>query len=129
MSANTGHVRNGFSCVRPYIFGPLSLADFVKRVFNAEELARYPVGKGFHIESKIGDSVVVMEVCDPPHPSGRPNSIYVYVEDVDAAYGRALEAGAKTIHEPQDQTYAERNAGVRDAFDNIWYIATYTGKE
>lgn len=115
--------------MRPYIFGPLSLADFVKRVFGGQELARYPVGKGFHIESKIGDSVVVMEVCDPPHPTGRPNSIYVYVSDVDAAYRRAIESGAAKIHEPQDQPYGERNAGVRDAYDNIWYLATYTGKE
>lgn len=129
MNDKTPYIRNGFGCVRSYIYGPLSLADFVKRVFGAEELARYNVGGGFHIESKIGDSAVVMEVCDPPHPSGRPNSIYVYVEDVDAAYKRAIEAGASSISEPTDQPYQERNAGVTDSFGNIWYIATYTGME
>ena len=53
------HIRNGFGAVRPYLFGKLDLAEFVVKVFGAEELARFKVGeKGFHIESKIADSVV-----------------------------------------------------------------------
>jgi PhnB protein len=50
---------------------------------------------------------------------------YVYVEDVDAAYNRALEFGAAPIAAPEDKPYQERGAGVRDLFGNIWYIATF----
>jgi PhnB protein len=51
----------------------------------------------------------------------------VYVDDVDAAYQRALASGATSITAPEDKPYQERSAGVKDSFGNIWYIATYTG--
>jgi PhnB protein len=128
MSSDTRYIRNGFSNVRPYIFGRLDLIDFVKRVFGAEELGRYKLKEqAFHIEAKVGDSVIVMEVAEPAHPTAIKNSIYVYVEDVDAAYRRAIDAGATSISGPKDQPYQERSCGVRDTFGNIWYIATYTG--
>ena len=69
--------------------------------------------------------MVVLEVGDPPHPGGTPASIYVYVEDVDAAYKRALEAGANAVGAPSDKPYQERSAGIKDSYGNIWYIATY----
>jgi PhnB protein len=127
MTAATRHIRHGVGSVRPYLYGRLDMAELVKRAFGAVELERLPVGKGFHVEAKIGDSMIVMEVCDPPHPSGTPASIYVYVDDVDAAYARALAAGATSIAAPENKPYQERAAGVKDSFGNIWYIATYTG--
>ena len=123
----TSHIRHGVGSVRPYLYGRLDMLELVKRAFGAVELDHIPVGKGFHVEAKIGDSIVVMEVCDPPHPSGKPASIYVYVEDVDAAYRRALEAGATSVAAPEDKPYQERGAGVKDSFGNTWWIATYTG--
>jgi PhnB protein len=128
MSSQPHYIRDGFSTVRPYLFGRLDLADFVRQVFGAQELARRKYGeKAFHIESKIGDSVVVLEVREPPYPTATTASVYLYVDDVDAAYKRAIEAGATSVSEPKDQPYQERNAGVRDSFGNIWYIATYMG--
>jgi uncharacterized glyoxalase superfamily protein PhnB len=50
---------------------------------------------------------------------------YLYVPDSDAAYRRALAAGAKSLHEPTDQPYGDRNSAVTDAFGNTWYIATH----
>ena len=50
---------------------------------------------------------------------------YLYLPDVDAVYRRALAAGATSIEEPKDQSYGDRNAGVRDPFGNEWYIATH----
>ena len=123
----TKHIRHGVGSVRPYLYGRLDTADLVKRALGAVELERLPVGKGFHIEAKIGDSMIVMELSDPPHPGGKPASIYVYVDDVDAAYNRALAAGATSIAAPEDKPYQERSAGVKDSFGNIWYLATYTG--
>jgi PhnB protein len=69
--------------------------------------------------------VVVLETGDPPHPSAAPASVYVYVEDVDATYNRALEFGAAPAAAPEDKPYLERGAGVRDSFGNIWWIATF----
>ena len=126
MSPKQAHIRHGIGSVRPYLYGRLDLPELLKKAFGAEELERLPVGKkGFHIETKIGDSIVVLEVGDPPHSGGTRASIYVYVEDVDAAYKRALEAGATSVAEPSDKPYQERGAGIKDSYGNIWYIATY----
>lgn len=81
----------------------------------------------FHIEAKIGDSVIVLETGDPPHTDATAGSIYVYVPDVDAAYRRAIERGAVSVAAPEDKPYQERGAGVRDSFGNVWWIATYRG--
>jgi PhnB protein len=121
------HIRHGVGSVRPYLYGRLDMLELVKRAFGAVELEHLPVGKGAHVEAKIGDSMIVMEVSDPPHPSGKPASIYVYVDDVDAAYQRALAAGATSMTAPEDKPYQERAAGVKDSFGNVWWIATYTG--
>ena len=126
MSNKQKHIRHGIGSVRPYLYGRLDLPELLKKAFGAVELERLPVGnKGFHIETKIGDSIVVLEVGDPPHPAGTRASIYVYVEDVDAAYKRAIEAGADSVAEPSDKPYQERSAGIKDSYGNIWYIATY----
>ncbi len=77
-----------------------------------------------HAQVKIGDSFVMMG-----EPMGEfqpmPASIYLYVEDTDATYQRALEAGATSIMEPADQFYGDRNAGVKDPFGNLWWIGTH----
>jgi PhnB protein len=126
-SANK-HIRHGVGSVRPFLYGHLDLLEFVRRAFGAVELEHLNAGSnGFHVEAKIGDSVIVMAVCDPPYPGATTASIYVFVKDVDAAYKAALAAGATSISAPEDKPYQERAAGVKDSFGNIWYIATYTG--
>jgi uncharacterized glyoxalase superfamily protein PhnB len=50
---------------------------------------------------------------------------YLYVPDCDAVYRLALAAGATSISEPTDQPYGDRSAGVKDAFGNMWYVATH----
>ncbi len=94
-AASASYVRHGVGTVRPYLYGNLDLVDFVQEVFGAVELERTELGpSSFHIEAAIGDSVLVLEVSDPPHESAAPASVYVYVPDVDAAYSRALHEGA-----------------------------------
>jgi PhnB protein len=53
-----------------------------------------------------------------------PAFLYLYLEDMDGAYRRALEAGATVIEEPCDMFYGDRRATIRDPFGNIWQIAT-----
>ena len=128
MSTVNTHIRYGTGAVRPYLYGHLDLVDFVMHVFGAEELERVESRKGFHIEVKIGDSVVVLEVGEPPTTATRA-SVYVYVPDVDAAYDRAIQAGATSLAKPADKPYQERGAGILDSFGNTWWIATYTGAD
>jgi PhnB protein len=54
------------------------------------------------------------------------NAIHVYVNDVDKVYQTALQAGATSLYGPVDQDYGDREAGVKDAFGNHWYIGTRT---
>ena len=51
--------------------------------------------------------------------------LHLYMEDVDAVYRRAIQAGAKSLREPADQPYGDRSGGVEDAFGNQWWIATH----
>jgi uncharacterized glyoxalase superfamily protein PhnB len=55
-----------------------------------------------------------------------PSAYYLYVEDADAVYRRALNAGAVSVQEPADQPWGDRAAGVRDPAGNFWWIATHT---
>src|SRR5206468_1707240 len=53
------------------------------------------------------------------------SSTHLYVDDVDAAYDRALQAGGESLREPQDQFYGDRSAGIKDRFGNQWWLATH----
>jgi uncharacterized glyoxalase superfamily protein PhnB len=130
----------GLHTVTPYVIveNAQALLDFVTKVFDAEqrELIRRPDGKIAHAEVTIGDSVIML-ADKPPHPpdqpaaasaaspAAMPASLYVYVEDTDGRYKRALEAGAVSVMEPVDQFYGDRNAGVKDPTGNIWWIAAH----
>lgn len=128
MTDHLKHVRHGFGSIRPYVYGHLGLWDLVKVAFGAIEIERHEFSPtAFHIEAQIGDSVIVLEVADPPHSTGSPGSIYLYLPDADDSYHKALELGATSVAAPEDKPYQERQAGVRDAFGNTWWISTYTG--
>ncbi|HEY1707630.1 MAG TPA: VOC family protein [Rhizomicrobium sp.] len=121
------YVRNGRGAVRPFVYGRLDLIDFVQNVFDPVELERNTIGNGFHIQVQIGDSVIVLSAMEPPFAEATRASLYVYVDDVDAAYARAIAAGATSLGKPSDRPFQERTASVRDTFGNVWYLATYTG--
>ena len=111
--------------VRPYLIVPGAddLMEFLRKTFGAEVVARYPTpdGKVMHAEVRVGDSV--LEVADSGEewpPIAAPQ--HVYIDDVDAAYARAIEAGATSLYEPVDQPYGDREAGVRDARGIEWFI-------
>jgi PhnB protein len=117
----------GQNTVSPYLVvkGADQLVDFLKKVFGAEEkyLMRGPGDIIMHGEVRIGESVIMLaEACEKAVP--RPAMLHVYVPDVDAAYARALAAGAVSEREPANQFYGDRSAGVTDIFGNSWYLAT-----
>jgi PhnB protein len=102
------------------------LIAFLKRAFGAQEVSKYasPDGVVHHAEIRIGDSVVEMGEAHDKYES-MPAMFYLYVPNVDAIYRQTLAAGATSLQEPIDQPYGDRQAGVRDAFGNTWYIATH----
>ncbi len=99
---------------------------FLKRAFGAEELGRHATPEGVirHATMKIGDSQLEMGEAHGPYQPMQ-SMFYLYVQDCDALYRRALAAGATSISEPKDQPYGDRSGAVKDVFGYQWYIATH----
>ena len=118
----------GYHTITPYLMVPgvAKLIDFLKQAFGATEILRFPGKDGgvMHAEVKIGDSILMMG-----EPQGdmipMPAVIHLYVEDADATYRRAIQAGGSGLREPADQFYGDRSGGVRDASGNQWWISTH----
>lgn len=117
----------GYHSVNPFVFidGAEDLIAFLGATFGeieTERLARSDGGIG-HAEVRIGDSVVMVSDSTESIPA-RPCAHYVFVDNVDAVYKRAVAAGASSLREPADQFYGNREAGVVDPWGNLWWIAT-----
>ncbi len=119
-------VREGFRTITPYITVPegAKLIEFMKHTFGAEELLRSASPAGFHAEVRIGDSMLMIGSGESVRGRERIGAFHVYVPDCDAAYRRAIQAGATSLGEPADRPYGERSGFVKDAAGNHWYIAT-----
>ncbi len=127
MTTKVKAIPEGHHTVSPYIVvtGVGKLIDFAKQVFGATEVfvSKRPDGSVQHAEIRIGDSIVMMgEGADQKN---FPAMLHLYMDDVDAVYARAIQAGAKSLREPADQPYGDRAGGVEDAFGNQWWIATH----
>jgi PhnB protein len=108
--------------------GAPKFISFLESAFAAEVVERHESDEGFvyHAKVRLGDSIVELgEAHDQWQPMH--SAIYMYVEDVDATYRQALDAGATSAKEPSDQPYGDRSAWVNDEFGNIWYLATMQG--
>jgi PhnB protein len=123
-------VPKGYRTLTPYIVAQDAdaLVGFIKKTFGAEEIFRAVGGAGgLHCEIKLGDSMMMIGGGGPGldwKGKSYPGAFHVYVRDCDAAYERAVEAGATSIQAPADQFYGERSGSVKDAAGNHWYIAT-----
>jgi PhnB protein len=127
-SKGESYVPKGLNNVNVYLHPRRAepLIGFMKRAFGAQEIAKHasPDGVVHHAEIRVGDSVVEMGEAHDKYGT-MPAMFYLYVPDCDALYRRALAAGAKSLHEPTDQPYGDRNSAVTDDFGNTWYIATH----
>lgn len=113
---------DGWHTVTPRIFvrNPEALIGFIKDIFHASGEFR----PGRPAEIRIGDSVVmVSDGAGVREPTGA--FLYVYVEDADSTYRRAIAANALSIEEPADMPYGDRRATVKDSWGNTWQIATH----
>jgi len=129
-------IPEGYPRVIPYLCvdGASAAIDFYSTVFGAKERMRMggPDGKIGHAEIEIGDAVIMlsdeypdMGSVGPKTVGGTPVNVMVYVEDVDAAFARAIKGGAKELRAVADQFYGDRSGQFEDPFGHQWYIATH----
>ena len=126
----------GYHTVTPYLIvdGAAEAIEFYKQAFGAEEVMRAdgPEGKLMHAEIKIGDSHIMLADEFPEMGArsaksygGSPVSIALYIDDVDARFQQAIDAGA-TVQKPLiDQFYGDRSGTVVDPFGLAWTLATH----
>ena len=126
----------GYHSVTPYLAlrDATAALDFYARAFGAELVLKLetPVGSIAHAEIRIGDTILMMseENADwgnlsPLALGGSPVQLMNYVPDVDAAFARALAAGAAQVRPVEDQFYGDRTGTLKDPFGYQWTLATH----
>jgi PhnB protein len=129
-------VPEGYRTITPYleVDGAEEAIDFYGRAFGAKERTRMqgPGGKIAHAELEIGDSVVMLSdpfpqfvTRNPKELGGTSVGIFMYVENVDDVFRRAVDVGASSTMEPEDQFWGDRYASVTDPFGHVWQLATH----
>jgi PhnB protein len=132
----TKSIPAGYHSVTPYLIikGAAAAIDFYKRAFGATELMRMesPDGRIGHAEIKIGDSAIMladeypeMGFRSPQSLGGAGVSLMVYLDDVDAVFDRAIDAGARELQPVKDQFYGDRSGTLQDPFGHLWTLATH----
>ena len=106
---------------RLVVHEPARLFQFLKEAFGATGEFR----EDRPSVMKIGDSLVMISSVGPR--DAMPAFLYLYVDDTDATYRWALQAGAVSLEEPAETPYGDRRGMVQDPSGNVWQIATYKG--
>jgi PhnB protein len=133
MAANP--IPEGYHSVTPYLAveDASRAIEFYKDAFGAEEVVRMPGPDGSvaHAELQIGDSKLMLSDpfpqsnVRPPSERGGPTaSIFMYVEDADATFEQAQEAGATVVAELQNMFWGDRFGTLADPFGHVWSVAT-----
>ena len=127
-------IPEGYHGITPYlgINEAAKAIEFYKKAFGASVFMRLdmPDGRVGHAELRIGDSSLMLGTpCDQMalrNPDEHTSiGLHLYVEDVDAQFQRAVDAGATVVSEPKDQFYGDRSASVKDPFGHLWFLATH----
>jgi len=125
-----------FHALTPHLVchGAAQAIDFYVKAFGAIELARLPGpdGRLMHAMLRIGDSPLMLVDDFPEHGSqsplalkGSPVTLHHYVENADAAFARAVDAGARVIMPLADMFWGDRYGVLEDPFGHRWSIATH----
>lgn len=128
-------IPEGYHSVTPYLVvdGAAEAIRFYEEALGATEVLRLPMGdKIGHAEIRIGDSHVMladewpdMDIRGPKSRGGATSSLMIYVEDVDAAFERAVAAGATPERPVENQFYGDRSGTIVDPFGHKWTISTH----
>ncbi len=136
MATKPAPIPSGFEGATPYLYirGAAKALDFYKRAFGANVEVRMdgPDGKVGHAEFSVGkarvmlaDENAAMQALSPDALAGTTVSMYVYVDDVDAFFKRAVEAGATVLKPVANQFYGDRSCFLKDPFGHQWGFATH----
>ena len=138
MTPQTNTIPQGYHTITPTLTvdDAVKALEFYPRALGAEEMVRMPGpgGKILHAELRLGDSIFMLsdEFPDmgnrsPTALGGTSGALYVYVPDVDAAWKRAVDAGAKPSLPPQDMFWGDRIGKLEDPFGHVWTLAQHVG--
>jgi PhnB protein len=129
-------IPEGFHTITPVLSvkGGVEALEFYERAFGAEVRLKLVLGgKLMHSELRLGDSIFSVSDAFPEFGSAAPDpaepvpvALMIYVEDVDALYDRAIEAGATEVNRPDDRFHGDRAGSLRDPFGHRWMLATHT---
>ena len=132
--ASVKAIPHGYTTVTPSmtVKDAPKVIDFYKKAFDAKEHMRMPGpdGKIMHAEIQIGNAIIMMndEIMGSRSAQtlgGCPISFYVYVEDADAAFKKAIAAGAKQTYPITEMFWGDKMGSVLDPFGHKWNIATH----
>ncbi len=129
-------IPEGYPRVSPYLVvdNCSEAIEFYSNVLGARERMRMPApdGKIGHAELELGGSLIMlsdeypeMDVRSPKSVGGTPVILNVYVEDVDVVFNKALQAGARSLREVENQFYGDRSGQFEDPFGQRWSVATH----
>ena len=129
-------IPEGYHTLTPYLIvrGAAAALDFYARALGATEVYRLADGAGKvgHAEMRVGDSRFMLAdefpdrgAVSPLESEGHSVSFLLYVEDVDAAFARAVATGARVVRPVEDQFYGDRSGTLADPFGHEWTLATH----
>jgi PhnB protein len=129
-------VPEGYSTLTPYLSvdDAAGAIEFYKRAFGAAENSRMegPGGMIMHAELKIGDSLLMLadawpqsSTRPPKELGGASGGVFMYIEDIDAVFKQAVDAGATSQSEPEDMFWGDRFGTLTDPYGHVWYLATH----
>ena len=121
-------VPEGYHTVTPYLVvdNAQRLIDFMKNAFDANprSVMKTDDGKIMHAEVSIGDSfVMISDTMEGMQP--QTAMLYLYLDDVDSVFQKAVQAKGTSVREPKNEFYGDRSGAVRDEWGNMWWIATH----
>ncbi|WP_276372215.1 VOC family protein [Chryseolinea sp. H1M3-3] len=121
-------VPEGMHTVTPFLVvdGANELIRFIEQSFDGKTTAimKTQDGKVMHASIQVGDSQIMVSDATEKYPAGTCR-LYLYVDNVDDTYKKALNANGTSLREPVDEFYGDRSSGVKDNWGNEWWIATH----
>lgn len=136
MQTQVNPIPQGYHSITPYLIvkGAARAIEFYKNAFGAKEIYRMNAPNGLigHCELQIGDSKIMladefpdMEATAPEKEGGRAFSLLIYVDNVDAIFQRAVQAGAKVLRPLKNEFYGDRMGTLQDPFGHNWNLGMH----
>ncbi len=130
LPASAPGVPPGQRTVTPYLVveEPDALLRFIETAFGGELRSRHEddTGRVMHAEITVGDSVIMVGGANEAYPPTRA-LVHLYLPDADAAWKAAIEAGGRSVRDPESMDYGDRTGGVEDPWGTQWWVATPVG--